>query len=87
VEEEIRKAAVRRYILQGESPKTIYISLNRSKQWFYKWLKRYHTQGKEWHKDRDFSRTPVNNQREGGWREKGKTFGIRHRPEKTERCV
>jgi transposase len=61
VEEEIRKAAVRRYILQGESPKTIYISLNRSKQWFYKWLKRYHTQGKEWHKDRDFSRTPVIN--------------------------
>jgi len=55
MEEEIRKAAIRRYILQGESPKTIYVSLNRSKQWFYKWLRRYQIQGKEWHKDRDFS--------------------------------
>lgn len=53
MEEEIRKEAVRRYILQGESPKRIYISLNRSKQWFYKWLRRYHTQGKKWNKDHD----------------------------------
>ncbi len=57
MEEEIRKAAIRRFILQGESPKAIYISLNRSKQWFYKWLKRYHTQGKEWYKDRDSRHT------------------------------
>jgi transposase len=64
MEEEIRKAAVRRYILQGESPKTIYISLNRSKKWFYKWLNRYYSQGKEWHKNKDFSRTPVNAQGE-----------------------
>jgi putative transposase len=53
MEEKIRRAAVRRYILQGESPKNICFSLNRSKQWFYKWLKRYYTQGKGWHKDRD----------------------------------
>jgi transposase len=71
MEEEIRKAAVRRYILQGESPKTIYLSLNRSKQWFYRWLKRYHTQGKEWHKNRVCSRRPANNQAYGVWREKG----------------
>ena len=58
MEEEIRKAAVRRYILQGESPKTIYISLNRSKQWFYKWLRRYQTRGKDWHKDRGFPANP-----------------------------
>jgi len=55
MEEKIRKAAVRRYILQGESPKTIYISLNRSKQWFYKWLRRYQSRGKGWHQDRDVS--------------------------------
>jgi transposase len=59
MEEEIRKAAVRRYILQGESPKTIYISLNRSKQWFYKWLRRYHqARGKDWHKDSGFPANP-----------------------------
>jgi transposase len=51
MDEEIRKTAVRRYILQGESPKTIYSSLNRSRQWFYKWLKRYQIRGKEWYKD------------------------------------
>jgi transposase len=62
LEEIIRKAAIRRYILQGESPKIIYLSLKRSKQWFYKWLKRYHTQGKEWHKNRDCLRTAANNQ-------------------------
>jgi transposase len=56
MEEKIRKEAVRRYILQGESPKAIYSSLNRSKRWFYKWLKRYHTMGKEWNKDKDVIR-------------------------------
>ncbi len=52
MEEEIRKAAMRRYILQGESPKAICTSLNRSKKWFYKWLRRYHTQGRAWHRDK-----------------------------------
>ncbi len=55
MEEELRRAAIRRYILQGESPKSIYISLHRSKRWFYKWLKQYHTGGKEWHKGRGLS--------------------------------
>ncbi len=55
MEEKIRKAAIRRYILEGESPKSIYTSLHRSKQWFYKWLNRYQTFGKEWNKNRDFS--------------------------------
>ncbi len=52
MEEMIRQQAVRRYILQGESPKSIYTSLHRSKQWFYKWLYRYNTQGKNWNKSR-----------------------------------
>jgi len=68
MEEEIRRAAIRRYILQGESPKSIYISLNRSKKWFYKWLKRYHSLGKEWHKDQKFLSTPASNQGEDVWR-------------------
>lgn len=54
-DEEIRKAAMRRYILQGESPDSIYMSLNRSKQWFYKWLKRYRLYGKDWYKDRNLN--------------------------------
>jgi transposase len=54
MEEEIRRTAVRRYILAGESPKSICVSLNRSKQWFYKWLNRYNTQGRDWHRDRNF---------------------------------
>ncbi len=52
MEEKIRKAAIRRYILQGETPNNICITLNRSKRWFYKWLRRYHTGGKAWNKDK-----------------------------------
>ncbi|MGO9687153.1 MAG: helix-turn-helix domain-containing protein [Syntrophobacteraceae bacterium] len=52
MEEALRKQAVRRYILQGETPKNICLSLDRSRQWFYKWLGRYRTGGKDWHKSR-----------------------------------
>jgi len=50
MEEEIRKQAIIRY-LQGERPKQIYTSMNRSKKWFFKWLKRYQTGKADWHKD------------------------------------
>ena len=50
-EEKLRKAAIRRYVLSGERPKQIYGSLNRSKKWFFKWLKRYNTMGLDWNKD------------------------------------
>ena len=40
MEEEIRKEAIARF-LKGEQPKSIYSTLQRSKKWFFKWLKRY----------------------------------------------
>jgi transposase len=52
MEDALRKTAIRRHVLGGEPPKTIYKSLNRSKKWFFKWLKRYQTGGKDWNKNR-----------------------------------
>ena len=55
MEQDLRKRAVNLY-LQGESPKTIYTDLKRSKNWFFKWLKRYQTGDPDWYKDK--SRAP-----------------------------
>ena len=57
MEKEIRKTAIERY-LNGEPPKSIYDDLNRSKNWFFKWLKRYQTGDPNWFKGK--SRAPVN---------------------------
>jgi len=57
MENEIRKTAIERY-LNGEPPKSIYDDLNRSKNWFFKWLKRYQTGDPNWFKGK--SRAPVN---------------------------
>ena len=54
--EEERKQAIKQY-LQGEEPKSIYSSLNRSKDWFFKWLKRYKSGVAEWYKEQ--SRAPL----------------------------
>lgn len=51
MEEEIRRQAICRHIADGESPKSIYTSLKRSKKWFFKWLKRYQTGDADWFKD------------------------------------
>lgn len=56
MEKELRKTAIKRY-LNGESPKAIYSDLKRSKQWFFKWLKRYQNGDPNWYKDR--SRAPM----------------------------
>ena len=55
MEQELRKNAIKRY-LKGESPKSIYTDLKRSKNWFFKWLKRYKSGDKHWYKGR--SRVP-----------------------------
>lgn len=55
MEQEIRKTAINRFI-QGEKPKQIYESLNRSKPWFFKWLKRYQSGDPNWFKGK--SRVP-----------------------------
>ena len=51
MEQNIRKIAIERY-LKGESPKSVYTDLGRSKHWFFKWLKRYKTGDVGWYKDR-----------------------------------
>jgi putative transposase len=55
MEQEIRKQAIQRY-LNNEKPKAIYTDLNRSKFWFFKWLKRYQSGDPDWYKDK--SRAP-----------------------------
>jgi len=46
---ELREKATKRYE-NGESPKEIYQSLGKGKSWFFKWLKRYKLDGKDWAK-------------------------------------
>jgi len=55
MEQDLRKIAINRY-LKGENPKSIYSELNRSKYWFFKWLKRYQTGAPDWYKGK--SRAP-----------------------------
>lgn len=57
MEEETRKKAILRHIVEKEEPKVIYTSLNRSKKWFFKWLTRYRTGDRDWYKDQ--SRAPL----------------------------
>lgn len=57
MEHNLRKIAIERY-LKGENPKSIYEDLNRSKPWFFKWLKRYQSGEPNWFKDKP--RAPVN---------------------------
>jgi transposase len=61
MEEEMRKTAIMEYV-KGEPPKEIYTRLNRSKKWFFKWLKRYQTGNAEWYKEQ--SRAPKSQARE-----------------------
>ena len=56
MEQEIRKFAIARYV-KGESPKSIYTDLKRSKNWFFKWLKRFKSGEPEWYQDN--SRAPI----------------------------
>ena len=51
MEQNLRKKAINLY-LKGGTPKSIYSELNRSKNWFFKWLKRYQTGDPDWYKDK-----------------------------------
>ena len=55
MEQELRKKAITFY-LKGEAPKAVYTELNRSKEWFFKWLKRYQSGDPDWYKGK--SRAP-----------------------------
>ena len=54
-EKELREKAIKKYE-NGESPKEIYESLEKSKAWFFKWLSRYRHEGEDWAQNR--SRRP-----------------------------
>lgn len=79
MEEELRKEAIKRHVLGGESPKKIYKSINRSKKWFFKWLKRYETGAADWFKEH--SRAPLTRPTETRTQEKEHIITIRQRLE------
>jgi putative transposase len=79
MEQELRKEAIRRHILGGEPPKDIYTSLNRSKEWFFKWLKRYQSGATDWFKDR--SKAPVTRPNEIALKEREIIITTRNRLE------
>jgi putative transposase len=49
MEQELRKEAIKCY-LKGECPKSVYTDLKRSKNWFFKWLRRYDSGDSQWYK-------------------------------------
>jgi hypothetical protein len=74
MEQELRKSAIERY-LNGESPKTIYTDINRSKNWFFKWLRRYKSGAPDWFKDH--SRAPINRPTQISQTEKQRIISVR----------
>ena len=79
MEEEIRKKAVLRYIVEKEEPKVIYTSLNRSKKWFFKWLNRYRTGDTDWYQEQ--SRAPLRRPKKTTTGEKDLIISTRNRLE------
>ena len=78
MEEEIRKGAIMEYV-KGTPPKEIYTRLNRSKKWFFKWLKRYQTGNMEWYKEH--SRAPKSQAKETSQEQKALILVTRKRLE------
>jgi putative transposase len=78
MEEDIRKGAIMEYV-KGTPPKEIYTRLNRSKKWFFKWLKRYQTGNMEWYKER--SRAPKSQAKETSQEQKALILFTRKRLE------
>jgi hypothetical protein len=76
MEQEIRKKAISRY-LQGEKPVSIYTDLNRSKDWFFKWLSRYQTGDPNWYKDKP--RAPLTRPTQTSEIEKQRIISVRKR--------
>ena len=78
MEQDLRKTAIERY-LKGELPKSIYTDLKRSKNWFFKWLKRYRSGEPNWYKDR--SRAPKKRPTEINYSERQRIISVRTRLE------
>jgi transposase len=81
MEQKLRKQAIERHI-KGESPKSIYTDLNRSKNWFFKWLKRYKTGNHDWYKSK--SRAPKRKPFAIGEVEKQRIISVRSQLEEQE---
>ena len=75
-EEEIRCKAIDRFN-NCEPPKTIYEDLGRTKQWFFKWLKRYKSGDLEWYHSR--SRAPQRKPTQISEVERGRIISTRQR--------
>ena len=78
MEQELRKTAINRY-LQDENPKSIYSDLGRSKNWFFKWLKRYKSGDPNWYKDQ--SKAPIRRPTALNKIEKQRIISVRQRLE------
>ena len=78
MEQELRKQAIHRY-QNNEKPKVIYTDLNRSKYWFFKWLKRYQSGDPDWYKDQ--SRAPHTRPAELSEVDKQRIISVRERLE------
>jgi transposase len=78
MEEEVRKMAIERY-LKGELPKTIYSDLSRSKEWFFKWLRRYQSGSADWWKDQ--SKAPLRRPRSISASDRQRIISIRQQLE------
>ena len=78
MEQELRKKAISRY-LQGEAPKAIYTDLQRSKYWFFKWLKRYQSGESQWFRDK--SRAALHRPTQIGEAERQRIVSVRTRLE------
>lgn len=78
MEQTLRKIAIERY-LKGELPKSIYTDLRRSKNWFFKWLKRYESGEPDWFKDH--SRAPIKRPTEISDIERQRIISVRTRLE------
>ena len=50
-EKQIRKNAIKLY-LEGTSVNDVCSQLGRSREWFYKWLRRYKAGDSEWYQER-----------------------------------
>jgi putative transposase len=78
LEQELRKSAINRY-LEGETPKSIYSDLKRSKYWFFKWLNRYQSGDPNWYKDK--SRAPLSQPTKTSKIERQRIISVRTRLE------
>ena len=78
-EDELRRKAIMRFT-NGETAKSIYTDLGRTKQWFFKWLNRYRTGDPDWYRSKSHATHTKPNRTSDA--ERSRIIKIRHRLEK-----